>query len=295
MPLNSMTGFAREDGQHEQTGWVWELRSVNGKGLDIRMRVPSGFEAIEVTSRVLISKTFKRGNIQINLQVTQSGATIVPSVNRKALDAVLDAAETLRERVGGELPSVGELLALKGVLEFEDPTLDDNSRKTQFEAVIQGLQKAVDALAAMRASEGEAVAKLLLDQVDKIENLLRAIEQNDARKPEAINKQLQLQIARLMETSDKFDSEKLHQEAVLLAAKADLQEELDRLSVHVVAARDLLNGEGPAGRKLDFLAQEFNRECNTICSKSNSVEVTSLGLDMKLVIDQFREQLQNLE
>ena len=295
MSLQSMTGFAREEGYLEQIQWVWELRSVNGKGLDVRLRLPPGFEAIEVAARSVISGTFKRGYIQASLQIVQSGGTAVPTINRKTLDAILEAAESLRKRVGGEIPSIGELLALKGVLEFEEPALTEEARGEQTQSIVEGLHKAVGSLAAMRSGEGEALTKLALDQVSKIAELQGLIEQNNARKPEAITKQLEILVDRLLESSDNFDPQRLHQEAVILAAKADLQEELDRLRVHVAAARDLLGGQGPAGRKLDFLAQEFNRECNTICSKSNSGDVTTLGLDMKLVIDQFREQLQNLE
>lgn len=294
MTLQSMTGFARSQGQFEDTAWVWEMRSVNGKGLDLRLRVPSGFEAVETAARSLLAKYFKRGNIQISLSITQSATAAIPYINQEAVGALLDAAKNLQAKVGGELPTASELMTMRGVVELGEKELDEDTKAKRNKAILESLQDAASSLVAMRLSEGEAIAKVLKEQIARISELHSAIEANEARSPEAIKVQLKAQVDKLVENTE-FDEQRLYQEAALLAAKADLQEELDRLVVHVKAAQDLLASEGPVGRRLDFLAQEFNRECNTICSKSNSAEVTSIGLDMKLIIDQFREQLQNME
>ena len=295
MSLQSMTGFARHEGQADGTAWVWELRSVNGKGLDLRFRIPSGFEAIEPLAKTALSKTFKRGNIQVGLSVVQDGIEAMPAVNNEIASALMSAAKELQERIGGELPSVGELMSMRGVLEYSESALDSATVENRNSAVMDSLVEAARSLAEMRAAEGKAIKHFLLEQVNKISALVDQIAANESRSPEAIQASLKTQISRIMESAEELDEYRLHQEAVIIAAKADLQEELDRLQVHVGAARDLLESDGPAGRKLDFLAQEFNRECNTICSKSNSAEVSSLGLDMKLIIDQFREQVQNVE
>ena len=295
MALQSMTGFARSQGQFEETSWVWELRSVNGKGLDLRIRVPNGYEAVEAAARNALSKHFKRGNIQINLSVSQSAASTIPYINQEAVESLLSAAKELQSQVGGELPSAAEIMAMRGVVELGEKELDDDTKARRNKEILNSMEQAALALVEMRQVEGEAISKVLETQVARISELHSAIEANKARTPEAIKAQLKAQVDQLVESSSDFDEQRLYQEAAILAAKADLQEELDRLVVHVKAADELLASEGPVGRRLDFLAQEFNRECNTICSKSNSAEVTSIGLDMKLIIDQFREQLQNLE
>lgn len=295
MTLQSMTGFSRTQGQFEDTAWVWEMRSVNGKGLDFRLRVPSGFEAVEVAGRNLLAQYFKRGNIQISLSITQSASVALPHINQEAVTSLLEAAKELQKKVGGELPNAAELMAMRGVVELSEKQLDEETIKKRNAAILESLDHAAKSLVAMRQSEGQAIAKVLSEQVAKISQLHLAIEANEARRPEAIKKQLQFQVDKLIENNSDFDEQRLYQEVAILAAKSDLQEELDRLVVHVKAASDLLSGEGPVGRRLDFLAQEFNRECNTICSKSNSAQVTSIGLEMKLTIDQFREQLQNME
>lgn len=295
MALQSMTGFARSQGQFEGVSWVWELRSVNAKGMDVRLRLPTGYEAIEVQARKLVQKHIKRGTVQISLSVIESSSNTIPHINREAVQSLIKAAKVLQKEVGGELPTAAELMNIRGVVELIEKPLDEALKEKRDAMLLANLKEGTDALVETRTKEGVAIAKLLNQQVLKIEELHKAIEANDARSPAAIKAQLVLQVSKLIEASDKFDEERLHQEAAILAAKADLQEELDRLVVHVKAAKELLAGDGPLGRRLDFLAQEFNRECNTICSKSNFAEVTSLGLDMKLIIDQFREQLQNME
>ena len=295
MTLQSMTGFARTQGQFEEIAWVWELRSVNGKGLDLRLRIPNGYEALEVKSRAILSEYFTRGNIQISLSVNQSSSIGIPQINQDAVSELLKAAKELQQKVGGALPSAAEFMGMRGVVELCEKQLDDEQKSNLHLAILKSLGEAASLLVDMRKSEGNAIAKVLSEQVEKIAQLHGEIEVNDARTPEAIKQQLKKQVDKLVENNAEFDEQRLYQEVAILAAKADLQEELDRLVVHVKAAQELLASDGPVGRRLDFLAQEFNRECNTICSKSNSAEVTSIGLDMKLIIDQFREQLQNME
>lgn len=295
MSVQSMTGFARHEGHVEGLDWVWELRSVNGKGLDIRLRLPQGLEELDAPIRKRISERFKRGNLQVNLQTSQVAETLAPKVNSKLALQLLDAAQELQTHVGGALPSVSELMAIRGVVEFEETSDDTDTRAHRNDDILRGLDTALESLSVMRATEGAAIRDVLVSQVNKLQSLCEQIVQSDARTPEAVRTALQAQVSKLLEASDEFDTQRLHQEAAILAAKADLQEELDRLVVHLSSALKLLGGNGPVGRKLDFLAQEFNRECNTICSKSNSADVTAIGLDMKLLIDQFREQVQNME
>ncbi len=295
MTLQSMTGFARQEGQDGSTSWVWEIRSVNGKGLDLRLRVPSGYEALEAPAREILGKYFSRGNMQINLQVSEDANDFLPKVNEQAVTSLIEAAKELQAMVGGELPGPAELMAMRGVVELIENQPDPDVITKRNAAILNGLEETAKSLQKTREQEGNSLSRILSEQISGIEAKCELIESNDARSPEAIRKQLTQQVEMLLENSGNFDTQRLHQEAALLAAKADLQEELDRLKVHLGSAAELLSGKGPVGRKLDFLAQEFNRECNTICSKSNSAEVTSLGLDMKLIIDQFREQLQNME
>ena len=290
-----MTGFSRVEGHNESAAWSWEIRSVNGKNLDVRMRVPPGFEALEVPARKLVSEAFRRGNLQVSLQVGQQSQASVPLLNEAAADAAMEIARKLQAQIGGELPNAAQLMTIRGVLETGGTSQDADQLETLHAAMLKNLGEAIAQLASMRAAEGGAIADLLRKQVGQIADLTRQIEASKARSPEAIKETLSAQIERVIGAAPDFDEARVYQEAVILAAKADIQEELDRLKVHIEASRELLAGEGAAGRKLDFLAQEFNRECNTICSKSNAAEVTSAGLEMKIMIDQFREQLQNLE
>lgn len=295
MSIQSMTGFARETGQSDGCSWVWEIRSVNGKGLDIRFRLPQGYEDVEADARKILASRFGRGNIQVSLQVSDDNASAIPIINEHAVVELSKAAENLQKKIGGDLPGLADYLMVKGVVEYETPQLDEASRENRNTGLLSSFESAALQLAEARMTEGAAIGKLVLNQLDRIDKLRSAIEQNDARSEKVIQQRLRKQVKRLSEETDLTDENRLYQEAVILAAKADLQEELDRLKVHLDAAQKLMNGGGVAGRKLDFLAQEFNRECNTICSKSNAAEVTTLGLDMKIVIDQFREQIQNLE
>lgn len=295
MAIQSMTGFARHEGEAEDCRFVWELRSVNGKGLDVRLRLPQGHEALEQPVRKAAAAAFSRGNLQISLSVSATGAAVQAVVNEAALEAVIALVNQLGDRIDARRPALDGLLNIKGVLEFRDAEVSAETRIARDQSILDGFMTAVADLKSMRLSEGGALGRVLGDQLDSIQTLTLAVEADPSRSPEAIRTRLADQVASLMDASAGLDRDRLHMEAALLATKADLREEIDRLKAHVEAARALLGSDGAAGRRLDFLAQEFNRETNTICSKSNAAPVTAIGLDLKVVIDQFREQVQNLE
>lgn len=296
MALQSMTGFARSEGTSGRYRWSWELRSVNGKGLDIRLRLPTGMEGFEVDARRLLSDALARGNLQASLSVTISENRVEAVLNQEALAAVLKLRDTLGSSVVDPSPMrLDALLAIRGLVEFREAADTADVVAARDAAILEGLEQAIDALCDMRSSEGEKLGRLLSAQVNRIEELALQVEKDPSRTPEEIARKLQNQLATLLDAAPSLDRDRLHAEAVLIATKADLREEIDRLKAHVAAARDLLSTGGPVGRKLDFIAQEFNRESNTICSKSNAVAVTSAGIELKVVIDQFREQVQNLE
>ncbi len=296
MALASMTGFARVESNHNDTRWVWELRSVNGKGLDTRLRLPQGLDGVEAEVRKRISARLKRGNVSVGLQMQRSQADTALVVNEEALEQVLKAISVLRDRLpNAPEPTLDGILGYKGVLEFEEAEDSEEEKNAQIAALLSSFDEALDELISMRRSEGNAIATLLKGQIETIDALSRQAEALPSRSPEAIRARLETQVKELLEASSQFDPQRLHQEAAILATKADIREELDRLYAHVEAVRDLLTKGGAIGRRLDFLAQEFNREANTLCSKSNSVELTAIGLELKTVIDQLREQTQNIE
>jgi uncharacterized protein (TIGR00255 family) len=299
MSLQSMTGFAAVSGQiafgARLIRWNWALRSVNSKGLDIRTRLPAGAESLDSVCRRTIQAAVARGSVTATLSIDDRDSAAIPTVNAAALEAVLDAARQLHERIGGPEATVSAILGVKGVFEPAATELDADQVRQRDEAFLAGLGEALGGLVAARRAEGAAIASVLEDRISRIEALAARIEADPSRTPEAIRDNLRKAVARLLETGAELDESRLLQEAAMLAVKADIREELDRLGAHVVAARKLLGQQGPIGRKLDFLAQEFNRECNTVCSKSTATAVTELGLEMKIVIDQLREQVQNVE
>ena len=219
----------------------------------------------------------------------------VVAINEAALAAVLDAAQVIAKRVGGGMPSVDALLTLRGIVELVEPVETAEQQEATQAAILAGLEEALASLVAMRGQEGSALAAILLQRLYEISALARAAEDHPARRPEAIRARLAETIAAVLDSNKAFDADRLHQEALVLAAKADIREELDRLAAHIEASRKLLREGGAIGRKLDFLAQEFNRETNTLCSKSNDVSLTAIGLELKAVVEQFREQIQNIE
>jgi uncharacterized protein (TIGR00255 family) len=295
MALTSMTGFARAHGISGSYAWAWELKSVNGKGLDLRLRMPSGWDAIEAPVRARAAERLARGSIQAALTVDRSGVAPVVRINAGVLDAILTTLRQLAPRIDAGPPSLDGLLSLKGVMEVSDLEENEDERRAAETAAIAGFGEAVAALSEMRQSEGAALARILTSRLDEIAALAQRAEQAPGRRVEAIRARLAEQVAALLAQSDRFDPDRLHQEAILLATKADVREELDRLAVHVAQARQLIGGSGAVGRRLDFLAQELNREANTLCAKANDVELTNIGLELKAAVEQFREQVQNVE
>lgn len=295
MALQSMTGFARTEGESGRFRWVWELRSVNGKGLDLRFRLPTGYEALEADCRAIAGAALARGNLQIALSLTATEEKVEAIVNENALAALLALKARLGDAVDAAPLSMSDLMGMRGIVEFREPPEAPEVVEARHADIVEGFRAAVEAMRTMRESEGSALGDILLRHVARIEELTLAIEADPSRSVEEIARRLQTQVDMLMGAAQGLDRDRLYAEAAILATKADLREEIDRLKAHVTAARDLLSAGGPVGRKLDFLAQEFNRESNTICSKSNASAVTAGGLELKVVIDQFREQVQNLE
>lgn len=295
MTLNSMTGFARTDGAHGGVRWFWEVRSVNGRGLDLRLRLPPGYDQIDPKARDAATKRFQRGSLTLNLTAQRETSGVVVKVNEAALAQVLRAVDEVRRLTGAPPPSADGLLALRGVLDVSDASETSGIDAEVLNAIVTSLDSALAALAEARAAEGQRLHAILSAQIDDIERLTRGVQASPARAPEAIRARMAEQVARLVETSSALDPARLHQEAVLLATRTDVEEEVQRLLSHVASARALLAEPGPVGRKLDFLAQEFNREANTLTSKAIDGEISRAGLALKTVIDQLREQVQNIE
>jgi uncharacterized protein (TIGR00255 family) len=295
MALSSMTGFARSHGTSGPYAFEWELKSVNAKGFDLRLRLPPGWDEIEQTARKRAAEVLSRGTVYANLNVKRADALSSVRVNEEVLASIVKVAGQLAGRIDAVAPSIDGLLAIKGVIEVVEPESNEDEERSAKAAVTAAFDEALAALVGMRRREGTALGQILSQRMDEIESLARKAEAAPGRKPEAVRARLAEQIAALLETSDRFDADRLNQEALLIAAKADIREELDRIASHVSQAREMLGKGGAVGRRLDFLAQEFNREVNTCCSKSNDLELTNTGMAMKNVVEQFREQVQNLE
>jgi uncharacterized protein (TIGR00255 family) len=292
MSIASMTGFARAEAVSGDRQWVWELRSVNGRGLDIRCRLPNGYDALDPIVRTAVAERCRRGNVSVNLTENRQQRPRL-SINREALGQVLAILSELKDSVGiAAPPRLDGLLALPGVIERVDEEADPASA---MELLGRRLNEALDALKTMRLAEGARLVALASAHVDEIERLTEAARRIAATQPGAIAERLRLQLETLLGQSPLPGPDRLAQEAALLAAKADVREELDRLAAHIGAVRSLIQAGGAIGRKFDFLCQEFNREANTLCSKAADVELTRLGLDLKVAIEQLREQVQNIE
>lgn len=295
MALKSMTGFARGEGRLGHHSWQWEARTVNGRGLDVRLRMPPGYEAIEQTVRDTCKKYLARGNCALALSVQRDSGETAAQLNEVLFRQVVQAAERARELVDAAAPTLDGLLSLRGVIETTELEEDESAEKERQEAILSDLKDLLLQVVAARMAEGEHLASAISSHVDEIEELVGTIERAPSCTPEAINNRLRERIEKLIGEAPQLDEQRLYQEAVLLAAKADVKEELDRLRAHCEAARELLRNDKPVGRRLEFLAQEFNREANTICSKSNDIDVTQAGLALKTAIDRMREQVQNIE
>jgi uncharacterized protein (TIGR00255 family) len=293
-PLASMTGYARASGSVPGASFACEVKSVNGRGLDIRLRLAPGLDALESDIRQLVGKMVSRGSVTFNLSVERDGAGGDLLINRQALATVLAALEDLKSKVEASAPSLDGILGLKGVLEQRDRPMSTDAEEALIAAILDAASQALVDLVLARRQEGSQLATILLDRLDQIEALVTQAEQHPARSREVILARLRDQVAAIADDIT-IPEERLAQEALLLATKADIREELDRLVAHIANARQLIRGGGAVGRRLDFLAQEFNREANTLCSKSNAVDLTAIGLDLKAAIDQLREQVQNIE
>ena len=295
MTIKSMTGFARADGVQGDMSWHWEARSVNGRTLDLRVRLPAGFDALEIKARSLAQEKLARGNCTINLWVKREAGQMEIRLSEAALRQAQAVAEKARDLTGLKRARLDTLLSMRGVVETVEGEESEEAQAALNQALIASLADALDQLVIARAAEGERLQSVIEKQLAAIASLIERAASASARQPPAIAERLAEQIARLSEAGSNLDPDRLHQEALLLAAKADIQEELDRLRAHMAAANELIESAQPVGRKFEFLAQEFNREANTICSKAADVEISRTGLELKTVIDQLREQVQNIE
>ncbi len=289
-----MTGFARVSGATANFRWAWEIKSVNAKGLDLRLRLPPGFDTIEAEARAALGKRLTRGTCYATLSAQREAVTPEVYLNEGLLRRLVEAISHVGNNEALRPASIDGLLGVRGVIEIRDTGDEEADLLAVQRATLEGLGEAVAALAAMREQEGAALAQILAQRLARLATLRQAAEDCPARKPEAVRAKLVESVA-LLSGQGKFDETRLYQEALLLAAKADVREELDRLETHVAAVNELLQKGGPIGRRLDFLAQELAREANTLCAKSNDASLTAIGLELRVEIEQFREQVQNIE
>lgn len=298
--IHSMTGFARAEGRLDAPAplsWSWEVRSVNNKGLDVRMRLAAGFESLDGPARHIVSESVARGSIAATLNIVADQDPGDVKINTALLDRLLTlVAEKTATLPAGVAPArLDGLLAIRGVIDVQQPILAPDQAARRDAALLQGLKMAIIDLNRSRNQEGSRLMAVIESQLSTIGGLIASASALGATQPEAIRTKLTRALNDLMTTTTQMSPDRLAQEVALLAVKGDIREEIDRLTAHVAQARDLLAAGGPCGRRLDFLSQEFNREANTLCSKSQDVALTRIGLDLKAVIDQFREQIQNIE
>lgn len=295
MGINSMTGFGRGDGHDERCSWHWEMRCVNGRGLDVRTRLPQGCESLETPIREACKARFGRGNCSVALTVTRESSTTGVRLNEDIFRQVAAIASRAAEIANSPPPSLDGLLAMRGVIEFAEEEEGEQEREARLEAIMKSFGSVLDGVARSRAEEGQRLSLELASLLKEIAELVGTIESSPARTSDAISARLREQLTRLFDEAPSLDEERVFQEAALIAAKVDIEEELARLKAHIAAASDLLSSNEPVGRKFEFLTQEFNREANTICSKSNDTDITRGGLALKAAIDRMREQVQNIE
>lgn len=294
--LRSMTAFATQQGTADGTSWVWEVRSVNGRGLDVKVRLPEGFSALESVARGKVGEIAARGNVTIGLRVQRAQAEGNLTIDEARLDTILEALDQVQDRAfvkGVTLgqPTAADVLAQRGVLVSQQV----DTAGDLIAPITADLDTVLDSLKTMREAEGAALLAVITEQVDRIEELTTQAASAATARAKDVKKQMAEALARITENTNSVDPDRVAQELALWAVKSDITEEIDRLGAHVKAARDLLADGGAVGRKLDFLTQEFNREANTLCSKAQDVDLTQIGLALKAVIDQMREQVQNVE
>jgi uncharacterized protein (TIGR00255 family) len=295
MSLKSMTGFARETGTHGIWRWTWEIRSVNGRGLEVKFKLPPGFETLIEPLRRVSAAKLQRGSIFAALSAQPESGAAKAVVDDALLDALVEAAKRAASRHGLAPPSIADLFAVRGVVEAAEAAESEEEHEQSLTAFEAGFAKALDAVLATRSEEGSRLEAFLGQRLVEIEALTEGADACPSRQPEAVRERLAKQVRELVNASASFDAERLHQEAILIASRADVREEIDRLRAHVAAARELLAKGGPIGRRLDFLAQEFGREANTLTAKANDAALSRIGLELKTVVEQWREQVQNVE
>lgn len=294
MTISSMTGFARVNGAHEAWTWVWEVRSVNGRGLETRFRLPPGHDGLEPALRKAAGEAFTRGSLNASLNLARAAGVSGLRLNEAALDEALRMVERVKLRLDCEKPRAEGILALRGVMEVDDGSEGEEARSLFSAALAASFREALAALKKARLAEGKTLAAIIAGHIGELERLAAAARRSAGAAPDAIRARLAAQLAELLSGAG-ISEERLAQEAALLAIKSDVREELDRLGAHVEAARALLASPEPVGRRLDFLTQELNREANTLCSKAPDMTLKRIGLDLKTVVDQMREQVQNIE
>lgn len=290
-----MTGFARASGQWRNITWIWEIKSVNGRNLDLRCRLPSGFDALESQLRRKLSEYLSRGSVNISLVLRGQMRDSSIQINRDVLDQLVALAKAYSNTAGVEPARLDGLLNVQGVITIEETELAEEDLAAREAALMASLDAALADLKLSRDAEGKRLSQVLAERVSVIASLADQARACPAAQPDAIRQRYEIRVGEFAGNMAGVDPARLAQEAAILATKADVREELDRLDAHVRAATDLLGAKDAVGRKLDFLAQEFNREANTLCSKSSDAELTRIGLELKSTIDQFREQVQNIE
>ena len=293
MTVNSMTGFARIEGMKDDYRWVWEVKSVNSKGLDIRFRLPRGFDGVETVLRRTTTKTISRGNLFVFLNLKKPQTEPILKINRHLLEQLI----LLAEEYGGSKATVNveQLLIKSGVVESAEDNEDQEIPDTYKRAILESYDDLMRGIASVRLQEGEELTKITIGHISEISSLTEEAARISRNLTIQYADTLREQIKEVLYDSDRVPEERLAQEIAFLAAKGDIREEIDRMLSHVTSANKLLSYDGPIGRQLDFLCQEFNREANTICSKSNNIDLTNLGLSLKLTIERLREQTQNIE
>ncbi|HZB53086.1 MAG TPA: YicC/YloC family endoribonuclease [Reyranella sp.] len=294
-----MTGYARAQGSDERRRWVWEARSVNGRNLEIRCRVPQGFDRLENPARTAIGSRLKRGNVSLTLTIASEQQGKPLRINRALLAELAVLVEEVRKGTGAAVPTADGLLRVRGVIEEEDAAVEGEEALAVLDRALSGtLDEVLKALAAARAAEGRALAVVIDRHVGEIEELCKRAADRASAQVGTVRARFESQLAELLERAPPLSEERFAQEVALLVGKADVREELDRLAAHIAQARTLLadaRPDNPVGRKFDFLCQEFNREANTLCSKSADIELTRIGIDLKGAIERLREQVQNVE
>jgi len=294
--LNSMTAYARAQGADESLAWAWELRGFNSRGLELRIRLPQGWDRLDPLLRQKVQAKIARGSLQISLTLRSDSSARQVRVNREVLARLAQVAQELHEEGLAVSPSADGLLGLPGVVEFSEEAEADEERQAARDlALLSDFDGALESFVKMRSDEGRRLAVPLHDHLNQIETAMQAAGASAAVQPRAIQERLRELVEELLQASPALPQERLAQEAALLVSRSDVREELDRIQVHLEAARALLSDGGAVGRRLDFLCQEFNREVNTLCAKSPDVELTGIGLQLKAAVEQLREQVQNLE